>query len=325
MTTTLFVILVFAVDFSVARDLLSHDRGSLSTYGLGFLPMATALVFGLYRILRLGARSDALTVGFVAVGLASAGGYLAAIRLVPALTDVMERLSQALDDRLLAAFPAFWEGDDLGLDELLVLGTVLSMPPVLLALAGGWFARRIALGREAAERHRERRRAWRRPRFTLASASILVAILAVDFGLIRHLLVAGPSFWTTFAIGFLPMANALVLGLPGLLGTRHRRGPFLIGFEVAGGLATAAYLAACAVDPVAMMGRLESFVRAAFAALDLAFGGGRAQQLFSTSAYAGMAAEVVLVVAFFNLPPLVVALSGGAITRRFGRRSARAA
>jgi hypothetical protein len=30
-------------------------------------------------------------------------------------------------------------------------------------------------------------------------------------------------------------------------------------------------------------------------------------------------------VAFFSLPPLVVALSGGAITRRFGRRAARAA
>ena len=352
MSMALFVILIFAVDFGVARDLMTHDRGSLSTYGLGFLPMATLLVFGLYRLARLRVRAGAFTGGFVAVGLVASGGYLAAIRLVPALTDVLERLSQALDDRLLAAFPTFWEGDDLGLDELLVLGTILSIPPGLLALAGGWFARRIALGWGADSRQRERPRAWKRPRFTLASASILVAVLAVDFGLIQHLVRAvdsgsnldrpisawGPwlgfltpwgvailNRWVLFAIGFLPMANLLFLGLPGVLRSWRRSGSFLLGFEVVGWLATVAYLAACAVVPESMMRSYHVFGGAVEGAIDLALGGGRTQQFWQNPSYASLAAAVVLCAAFFTLPPLGAAFSGGAITRRFGRRPARAA
>ncbi len=97
MATTLFVILVLAVDLGVTRDLLEHDRGNLSDYGLGFLPMATALVFGLYRLARLRALAGAFTVGFVAVGLAALGGYLAAVQFVPALNGTMGRLCQAMD------------------------------------------------------------------------------------------------------------------------------------------------------------------------------------------------------------------------------------
>jgi hypothetical protein len=317
MTTTLFVILVFAVAFGVARDFLLHDRATLSIYGLGFLPMATVLVFGLYRIVRLGARSDPFTVGFEVVGLVAAGSYLAVIRLVPAFRDALNDLAQTLDDKLLAVLPEVGDGDVLDLDELLVVGTMLSIPPLLVAITGGLLARRLARGAD-----RPRGRAPIRPRFRLATISLVVAVLAVDLGLIRQVVV-GPSFWTTFGIGFLPMINALVLGLPRIL--RNRKARFTFGFEVAGWSATAAYLAACATAPSAMMGRLVGFANATPAALDFTFGSGQAQRFFSSSFFAGLISEVGLVVAFFSLPPLVVALSGGAITRRFGRRSARTA
>ena len=83
MTTTLFVTLVFAVDFAVVRDLVTHDREELSLFGLSLLPMATALVFGLYRLARLRVRAGAYTVGFVAFGLAATIGYLAAFWRFP--------------------------------------------------------------------------------------------------------------------------------------------------------------------------------------------------------------------------------------------------
>jgi hypothetical protein len=324
MLTTLFVILVFAVDFGVARDLLTHDRGRLSDYGLGILPMATALVFGLYRLVRLGGKAGAFTVGFVAAGLAASGGYLAAIRLVPSMNQRMSWLAQAMDDRLLAAFPPFSQGPDLGLDELLVLGTILSIPPGLLALAGGWVARRVALGRKTASHQRKQPRAGKRPRFTLGSTAILVAVLAVDFGLIRQLAVNGSEFWTLFGVGFLPIANALVLGLPGLFAGRRRRGPFLMGFEVAGWFATLSYLVACLLDPSAMVGRLQAFGPVVFSALDLV-SSGKAQRLLTSSFYAGWTAEMILVVSFFSVPPLLIALFGGAISRRLSRRSTRIA
>jgi hypothetical protein len=318
MTTTLFVILVFAVAFGVARDLLLHDRGKLSVYGLGLLPMATLLVFGLYRIARLGARTDAFTVGFDVVGALAAGSYVASIQLFPAFLEALDDLARILDNKILAVFPEVPDGNVLGLDEVLVVVTILSIPPLLVAIAGGLLARKLARGAA-----RPRERSPIRPRFTLATLSALVAVLAVDFGLIRQVVVVGPSFLTTFGIGFLPMINALVLGLPRTL--RNRKARFTFGFEVAGWSATAAYLAACVIAPETMMGWLVGFANATLAAIDFTFGNGQAQRLFSGSFSLGLIVEAGQVVAFFSLPPMVVALSGGAITRRFGRRSARAA
>ncbi len=351
MATTLFAILVLAVDFGVARDLLSHDRGALSDFGLGFLPMATALVFGLYRLAWLRVQAGAFTVGFVVVGLAASGGYLAAVRLVPALNGTVGRLCHAMDDRLLAAFPGSWGFIDLGFDEMLVLMPVLSIPPGLLALAGGLLARRFALGREAASRRRDQPRARKRPRFTLLSASILVAILAVDLGVAHHLARAadfGPKFdrpiggfgpwlafltpwglvvvnrWVLFAIGFLPMVNLLSLGLPGLIRTRRRSGSFLLGFEVVGWMATVACVSACAVAPESMLRGYDAFGGAVDGAIDFVFGQGQAARFWLNSSYVGLAVAVAFCVAFFTVPPLVAAVSGGAISRRFGRKASTA-
>jgi hypothetical protein len=107
MATTMFVILVLAVDFAVARDLLTNVR-DVSIFGLGLLPMATALVFGAYRLVRLRGRSCAFTVGFLVVGLASTVAYVTTIRLV---ADVAHRLEQGLDwieAGLMAMLPASW-------------------------------------------------------------------------------------------------------------------------------------------------------------------------------------------------------------------------
>jgi hypothetical protein len=351
MTTTLFVTLVFAIDFGITRDLLSHDRGDLSDYGLGFLPMATALVFGLYRLVRLQGEAGAFTVGFVAVGLAASGGFLAAIRLVPALNGTMGRLCQAMDDRILAAFPGSWGFIDLGFDEMLVLAAILSIPPGLLALAGGWLARRIAKGREAASHQRKGPRAWKRPRFTLLSASILVAVLAVDLGVAHHLARTadfGPKFdrpiggfgpwlafltpwglvvvnrWVLFAIGFLPMVNLLFFGLPGLIRTRRRSGSFLLGFEVVGWLATLACVSACAIAPESMLKGYYAFDDAVVGAIDFVLGQGQAHRFFLKSSHASLAVAVAFCAAFFTVPPLVAALSGGAICRRSGRKASAA-
>ncbi len=325
MTTTLFVILVFAVDFGIARDLLLNDREELTDFGLGFLPMATALVFGLYRLVRLRKRSDAFTIGFVVAGLAATFLYIGVILAIPPGSSTMGKFFSAIHDPLATLLPSLWVDENVTATstELFALATVGSLPPFLVALAGGFLAHRVALKREETDRRRER--ASRRPRVTLATISLLIAVLAVDFALIRQVVAYDVSVWTTIGIGFLPMANALVLGLPRTLGSRGRRGPFLVGFEVAGWLATIAYLAACAVDPQAMMGRLVSFAEAVTAAFDLVLGSGRAQRLFTNSLYVGVTAEVVMVVAFFTLPPLLLALFGGAITRQFGRRSTRAA
>jgi hypothetical protein len=325
MTTTLFVILVFAVDFGIARDLILHERGDLTELGLAFLPMATALVFGLYRLVRLREKSDSFTIGFVVAGLAATGVYLGALLAIPSDSSPMGGIFAAIHGTLATLLPSLWADENVTATstDLLTLATIGSLPPFLVALASGFLARWIALKREVAGRRRER--ASRRPRFTLATLSLLIAVLAVDFALIRQVVVSGGSFWTTFAIGFLPMANALVLGLPRTLGSRGRRGPFLVGFEVVGWLATLAYLAACAIDPQAMMGRLTSFAQAVIAASDLVLGSGRTQQLFTNSLYVGVTAEVLVLAAFFTLPPLLLGLSGGAITRRLGRRSARAA
>ncbi len=240
---------------------------------------------------------------------------------------------------------------DLGLDELLILGTILSIPPGLLALAGGWLARWFALGREAASRHRKKPRIWKRPRFTLLSASILVAILAVDLGLAHHLARAadfGPDFdrpiggfgpwlgfvtpwglvvvnrWVLFAIGFLPMVNLLLLGLPGLIRTRRRSGSFLLGFEVVGWLATVTCVSACVVAPESMLRGYGTFGGAVDGAIDLVFGQGQATRFWLNSSYAGLAVAVAFCVAFFTVPPLVAALSGGAISRRSGRKESAA-
>jgi hypothetical protein len=86
------------------------------------------------------------------------------------------------------------------------------------------------------------------PRFRIGSIMVLVALAALNFGVIR--LVSGFRVASRLLLttGVLPMANVLVVGL--LIGSRYpgsRR--FLLGFEAFGGTALAFALAGATLFP----------------------------------------------------------------------------
>src|SRR4051812_23551968 len=111
------------------------------------------------------------------------------------------------------------------------------------------------------------------PRVSLATLAVVTAVLAVDFALVRWVFDGEPNFAKAVAIGFIPIADALILGLYRILRLRGRRHPFTLGFEVAGWLAVFAFAAACAVVPDSMMGWLVDFAEQAVTKADLAFNG----------------------------------------------------
>jgi hypothetical protein len=89
----------------------------------------------------------------------------------------------------------------------------------------------------------------------MAGIAALIVLLAVDSALLRYL--ATPDSrgmpgngLKAYLMVVLPLINALVLGLPGLLGRSASRTPFLVGFESAGWAAIIAYGVACPFFPV---------------------------------------------------------------------------
>ncbi|WP_435008857.1 hypothetical protein P12x_000107 [Tundrisphaera lichenicola] len=167
MTTTLFVILVGALDFGVVRDLLLNDRGKLSGYGLGFLPMANALVFGAYRLLRLGERCEMFTVGFLAAGLPVSGAFLAAIGFVPTFDEALREMIINLNASLIAISESWGQTNKVVhyAFEWLALVAFLSIPPHLVAVSGGLIAHRADHGK-----HRPKKRSRKRHRSRTAFA-----------------------------------------------------------------------------------------------------------------------------------------------------------
>ncbi len=164
------------------------------------------------------------------------------------------------------------------------------------------------------------------PRVTLATASLVVLILAVDFGLMRQFgwLDDRPfDDWTFIAPGFLVMGNILALGLYRLR-RPERRGPFAVGFLAVGWAATLAYLAACAVDPGGMVNRFERFDEGVLVrGLDLFLGLGRdgtVRWRNDEGKWAGIADDLGVLSLFFSAPPLVAAVVGGLVARRVFRR-----
>lgn len=98
----------------------------------------------------------------------------------------------------------------------------------------------------------------RSPRFSIAGLMALVAIIAVDCGIIPAFLdrsVLGPEISDLIVVGALPMANLLAFGLVALWEARSRRGssrPLLARFEVCGGIALLVFLvcATLATHPI---------------------------------------------------------------------------
>jgi hypothetical protein len=101
--------------------------------------------------------------------------------------------------------------------------------------------------------HREQ--AMTTPRLRIAEIMAVVALLALDLGIVQALLKIAfseirPSSdmaWLLI-LGALPMANILAIGL--LICRRHRRGRlFLVGFVVFGAIALASYSGVASLHP----------------------------------------------------------------------------
>ena len=90
------------------------------------------------------------------------------------------------------------------------------------------------------------------PRIAIATVIVLIVLLAVDFALLRSPF--GGNDAAMLRLCALPMANLMVLGLY-LSIVRSRRGekyPFLLGFEVFGWAALAAFLYGCDAFPASL-------------------------------------------------------------------------
>jgi hypothetical protein len=164
------------------------------------------------------------------------------------------------------------------------------------------------------------------PRVSVATMAFAVLICAADFGLLHNLdeleEILGP--WTILALGLLPMANALALGLPGLL-RRGRRPGFAVGFQAVGWTATLGVVAAFAAFPdvlevirntimttpcaarsvrsISQPPEPAGLLESCRDALDDLLGPGMAELLVG----------VASIMAFFSLPPWLAAMAGGVV------------
>jgi hypothetical protein len=85
-------------------------------------------------------------------------------------------------------------------------------------------------------------------RISIESVCLLIALLAVDSAWYQrafheHRSAFGFGNAPAFDTGVIPMANILVIGMYLVAARKVRAGPFLIGFEIAGLFAIAAYIA----------------------------------------------------------------------------------
>ncbi len=185
---------------------------------------------------------------------------------------------------------------------------------------------------------------------SLARMMLVVAIIAADFGLWRFwegpgALLGDEGDEGVLIIGLLPMANIIALGLPRLLWLglprlfrRVRRMPFAIGFQATSWASTLAVLAIyvvkfetvidCLVSSMPGLGQTHCVARIVSGSpvepLPVGFFES-CRNAFLNSVDLDMLVEMAEIMAFFSLPPLLVSLAGGLLTRIFVRRRARAA
>jgi hypothetical protein len=86
------------------------------------------------------------------------------------------------------------------------------------------------------------------PRIRIAWVMFAVAILAVDFTVMRALLDGPPPLAEELLFGALPMANVLVVGLL-IAFQRPPNRAFLLGFELFGAIALTFYIALAILSP----------------------------------------------------------------------------
>jgi hypothetical protein len=165
------------------------------------------------------------------------------------------------------------------------------------------------------------------PRVSLVSIEFVVVVLAVNFGVMRALYDSFPGSvadggWALPAFFLLPMIDLLLIGLFRLR-RRERRTPRAIGFLIVGSAASLAVFTSCVVTPGTMYEALRAIGR------PIAMGtvngmtrhlGNAAMQSAAMQLTIGIAFEVLFPMAFFCLPPLVAAFSGGWLAHRLSNR-----
>jgi hypothetical protein len=136
-----------------------------------------------------------------------------------------------------------------------------------------------------------------------------------------RLLSRGPDGWAVFAFFLLPMINALLIGVYRLWRENHTVGT--VGFVIAGTAATLAVFTSCLISPLTAIGILTPISRpiavASFHGLSRLVGNGAWPNRALEWTYAVIFA-VLIPIAFFCIPPLVVGVIGGRVARFFAHR-----
>jgi hypothetical protein len=161
------------------------------------------------------------------------------------------------------------------------------------------------------------------PRISLVSIEFVIVVLAVNFGVMRALYDnSTEGGWALSAFLLLPMIDVLLIGLFRLR-RRDRRTPRAIGFLLVGFAASLAVFTSCVVAPGTMFDALRAIGR------PIAMGtmngmtrylGNAAMQSAPMQLTFGIAFEVLFPMAFFCLPPLFAAISGGWLAQRISSR-----
>jgi hypothetical protein len=161
------------------------------------------------------------------------------------------------------------------------------------------------------------------PRVSLVSIEFVIVVLAVNFGVMRAVF---DSFtvggWALPAFLLLPMIDVLLIGLFRLRRS-DRRTPRAIGFLMVGSAASLVVFTSCLGAPGTMFEALQAVGRPI--ALGTMNGmtrylGNAALQSTIMQLTFGIAFEVLFPMAFFCLPPLVAAVSGGWLAHRLSNR-----
>lgn len=159
------------------------------------------------------------------------------------------------------------------------------------------------------------------PRITLASIGMAILILAIDFAIVRAaFLNDGPDTWPFFALLLLPMINVLLIKLYRLR-RRARRTAGALGFTIAGSAGTITLFLAGLIAP----GTILNLFRAIYRPIALAsirgltrLLGNAAMQSWPMELTRALAFEILLPIAMFCAPLLIVAVLGGWLARRAG-------
>jgi hypothetical protein len=132
-----------------------------------------------------------------------------------------------------------------------------------------------------------------------------------------RLLSRGPDGSAVFAFFLLPMIDALLIGVYRLR-RREDRSAGTVGFVIAGSAATLAVFTSCLISPGTAIGMLTPISRpialASFHGLARLFGNAARSNPALEWTYAVIFA-VLIPVAFFCIPPLVVGVIGGRVAR----------